>query len=172
MLALLLRADDPAIWNSFSMNLNVSTILSPEFLSFDASLRAGARGTIVIELQMIDVYADISAFSFARDFARDRGYRICLDSLTETTLPLVDREKLGVDLVKLQWAPAMADERFVERRMKLRDMIERTGKSKVIMCHVDTEDAVTFGQSVGIVMYQGRYIDQLVAPRSQTLRAR
>jgi hypothetical protein len=172
MLAMLARNDDPAIANSFSINLNVSTILSREFMAFDASLKAGARGTIVIELQMLDVYADIAAFTFARDFARERGYRLCLDGLTELTLPIVDREKLGIDLVKLQWKPNMGDERLPEKKAKIREMVERTGKAKVIMCHVDNEDALRFGHSIGIAMYQGRFIDQLVTPRNAAARLR
>jgi hypothetical protein len=172
MLAMLSKNDDPAISNSFSVNLNVSTILSKEFMAFDASLKAGARGSIVIELQMLDVYADIAAFTFARDFARERGYRLCLDGLNELTLPVVDREQLGIDLVKLQWKANMADDRLHEKKAKIRDMVERTGKSKVIMCHVDSEDALRFGHSIGIAMYQGRFIDQLVAPRNTANRPR
>ncbi|MDB5360027.1 MAG: hypothetical protein JWO51_1324 [Rhodospirillales bacterium] len=172
MLAMLTRNDDPAISNSFSLNLNVSTILSKEFMTFDASLKAGARGTIVIELQMLDVYADIAAFTFARDFAKERGYRLCLDGLNELTLPIIDREKLGIDLVKLQWKSNMGDERIPEKKNKIKEMVERTGKAKVIMCHVDNEDALRFGHSIGIAMYQGRFIDQLVAPRNAANRLR
>ena len=172
MLAMLSKNDDPAISNSFSLNLNVSTLLSKEFMAFDNTLKAGARGTIVIELQMLDVYADIAAFTFARDFARERGYRLCLDGLNELTLPVVDREQLGIDLVKLQWKPNMGDDRLPEKKARIRDMVERTGKTKVIMCHVDSEEALRFGHSIGIAMYQGRFIDQLVAPRPGAPRPR
>jgi hypothetical protein len=172
MLALLMRNDDPAIANSFSVNLNVSTILSQEFLAFDNSLKSGARGTIVLELQMLDIYADIATFTFARDFARERGYRLCLDGVTELTLAHVDRERLGIDLVKLQWAPGLADERRHEARQRLKGFVDQAGKSRVIMCHVDSEDAIRFGHSVGIAMYQGRLLDQLVSPRSSTAAAK
>ena len=43
------RDDDSALAHSYSINLNVSTLLSPEFQAFDQSLRAGSRGSIVIE---------------------------------------------------------------------------------------------------------------------------
>jgi hypothetical protein len=172
MLSLLLRNDDPVIANSFSVNLNISTILAPEFLTFDASLKSGARGTIVVELQMLDIYSDIAAFTFARDFLRDRGYRICLDGLTELTIGHVDRDRLGVDLVKLQWSASLAEERGLERRQLLKDQIERTGKARTILCHVDNEAALKFGHSVGIAMYQGRFLDQLMGPKSTAVRPR
>jgi hypothetical protein len=166
MLALLMRNDDADITHSFSVNLNVSTILSPEFLAFDASLKTGARGTIVIELQMVDIYADIGTYNFARDFARERGYRLCLDSMTELTVGHIDRARLGVDLVKLQWSPGFADERLAQAQQKLKDFVDQTGKSRVIMCHVDSEEAIRFGQTAGIAMYQGRFVDQQVAARA------
>ena len=68
--------------------------------------------------------------------------------------------------------PNMADERIPEKREKVKAMVERTGKAKVIMCHVDNEEALRFGHSIGIAMYQGRFIDQLVAPRNAANRLR
>ena len=172
MLSLLARNDDPMIANSFSVNLNISTILAPEFLAFDSSLRSGARGTIVIELQMIDVYSDIAAFSFARDFLRDRGYRICLDGLTELTIGHVDRDRLGVDLVKLQWSAGLGEESNADRRQAMKELIERTGKARTILCHVDNEAAIKFGHSVGLAMYQGRFLDQLMSAKNVPIRPR
>lgn len=171
MLALLMRNDDPAIANSFSLNLNISTLLSPEFLAFDESLKGGVRGTIVLELRMIDIYADIAAFTFARDFAHDRGYRICLDWLTEHTLPFVDRAKLGIDLLKLEWSPRMLDHPSPEHRTRLREAIEAAGRTKVVLFHVDSEQALAFGQSLGIAIFQGRYIDQLAQRNPSRPRA-
>src|SRR3546814_5875753 len=95
MLSMLVRNDDSSIASSFSINLNVGTILSPPFLNFDSSLKAIARGTVVIELQKIDIFGDMGAYMFARDFMRERGYRICLDGLNHLTLQFIDRERLG-----------------------------------------------------------------------------
>jgi EAL domain-containing protein (putative c-di-GMP-specific phosphodiesterase class I) len=172
MLALLMRNDDPAIANSFSLNLNISTILAPEFLAFDASLKSGARGTIVIEIEVIDVFADLARFAFARDFLHDRGYRVCLDALDPQNFAVVDRAKLGIDIVKLDWKELAESERTPERLARMRGLIEQTGKAKVILCHVDNDEGLKFGQSVGLAMYQGRYIDQLAAPRYSGLRPR
>jgi EAL domain-containing protein (putative c-di-GMP-specific phosphodiesterase class I) len=172
MLALLLRNDDPAIATSFSLNLNVATVLSQEFLAFDASLKAGARGTIVIELQMIDVYADLSTFAFARDFAHNRGYRLCLDGLTEQTFPFVDRSKLDIDLLKLDWSSFSPDATRGPRLDRLRSLVDQAGKARVILCHVDGDEGLKFGQAIGVAMYQGRYIDQMSSPRWSGLRPR
>ena len=78
-----------------------------EFLSFDQKLSSDVRGTVIIELQLIDILADLEAFMFYRSFLRERRYTICLDGLTFQSLPLVDTKRLGVDLVKIIWSPEL-----------------------------------------------------------------
>ena len=89
MLQVLIHNDDSTIDSSFSINMNVQTILSPSFLQFDNSLKAVARGTVVIELQPIDIFSDMGAYMFARDFMRERGYRIALDGLNHQILQFI-----------------------------------------------------------------------------------
>lgn len=163
MLSMLIRNDDSSIASSFSINLNVQTILSPPFLNFDSSLKAVARGTVVIELQKIDIFGDMGAYMFARDFMRERGYRICLDGLNHLTLQFIDRDRLGLDLLKLTWSPDMADDMSGSRTAELKEHVDRCGRARIILCRCDSDEAIRFGQSLGITMYQGRYIDRLLA---------
>jgi EAL domain-containing protein (putative c-di-GMP-specific phosphodiesterase class I) len=162
VLAMLRKNDDPSIAHSYSLNLNISTLLSQEFLQFDQSLRSGARGTIVIELQKVDIFADLGAYVFARDFLRERGYRVSLDGLSSVTLPFIDRERLGLDLIKMFWTPDMADPLHTERITAFCDAVDRTGRSRIILARCDSEEAVKFGQSVGLRLFQGRHIDRLL----------
>ncbi len=163
VLALLRRNDDRAIAQSYSLNLNISTLLSEDFLQFDQSLRARARGTIVIELQEIDILADLGAYAFARDFLKERGYRICLDGVSPASLGLIDRARLGLDLVKVFWTPAMAEPQAGERATEFRAAVERIGKSRVILARCDSEAAVAFGRASGLRFFQGRHIDRLLS---------
>ena len=160
VLALLRKADDSGLSHSFALNLNTATVLSPEFQTFDTGLKAGARGSIVIELEKVDIFADISAYLFARDFARERGYRICLDGMTRLTLPFIDRARLGLDLVKLFWSPDMADGADGERQREFLAAIERTGKNRIILARCNSPQAIEFGLSVGIKLFQGRLIEK------------
>jgi EAL domain-containing protein (putative c-di-GMP-specific phosphodiesterase class I) len=163
VLKLLARGEDSDLTASFSMNLNVSTLVSPDFLQFDSELRMGGRGTIVIELQLVDIYADVTEFLFARDFLAEKGYRICVDGITHHSLPLVDRAALGTDLVKICWTPAFIDESPDDsRRDKFRDAVERCGKSRIILARCDTAEAIRFGNEMGITMFQGRFVDSLM----------
>ena len=163
VLALLRRNDDSTLAHSYSVNLNISTLLSPEFQAFDQSLKSGSRGTIVIELEKVDIFADIGAYIFARDYVRERGYRVCLDGVTALTLPFIDRERLGLDLVKVFWSPDLADPARPERAAEVRAGIERVGKSRIIMARCDNPRAVQFGQQCGVHLFQGRYVEQFLA---------
>lgn len=160
MLSLLTRNDDSSIASSFSINLNVQTIMSPPFLDFDASLKDAARGTVIVELQKIDIFSDIGTYMFARDFMHERGYRICLDGLNHLTLQFIDRELLGFDLLKLVWSPDMADDISGNRMTELKEHVDRCGRARIILTRCDSDAAVRFGKSMGITMFQGLYIDE------------
>ena len=86
-----------------SLNLNVETLLSAHFAKFDAAILPAARVSIVIEVPVVDVFADMTAFLLARSEVQKLGYRVCLDGLTTASFTSINREKLGADLVKVQW---------------------------------------------------------------------
>ena len=162
MLKLLARADDSDLFSSFSVNLNVGTLLLREFIEFDASLRAGSRGTIVIELQPLEIFAYYTSFMFARDFVREKGYRLCLDGVTDNFIELIDRQKMGFDLIKLVWSPELTLEGNRSRRDQVAAHVRVMGKSRVILSRCDSPAAVRVGQEMGISMFQGRYIDAML----------
>jgi hypothetical protein len=168
MLSLLVRNEDGFLQSSFSMNINVATLLSPDFLEFDAGLRSGARGTILLELQLVDIFADLGAYLFAREFAKERGYRLCLDGVNHDALPYVDRNRLGLDFVKIPWRAEMAD--LGETRLgEFRGFVEGLGKARAILCHVGSDEAVNFGHASGFALFQGRHIDRLLGERDRRL---
>jgi EAL domain-containing protein (putative c-di-GMP-specific phosphodiesterase class I) len=169
VLKMLARADDRSLHSSFSINVNVATLLAPEFLDFDSSLRMGSRGTLVVELQLLDILADYDAFSFARDFVREKGYRLCLDGITPDLLRFIDRQYMGADLVKLNAGNIFDSGGNLERRAEVAKDVERVGKGRVILARCDNETMIKVGQEMGITMFQGRYLDAVL---QQLARAR
>jgi hypothetical protein len=148
-----------------SVNVNVSTLLSPEFLVFDKALRQRSQKVMMFELQSIDVFGDMGSFMFARDFVRDRGYRLALDGLNHLIFPLFDRAALGFDFQKIHWSPDITAEKQQKRRAALRGAIQAAGPNRVILCRCDSADAITFGHSIGITLFQGSHIDALINPQ-------
>ncbi|MFP6759140.1 MAG: hypothetical protein VCC99_13125 [Alphaproteobacteria bacterium] len=163
VLALLTRNPGKMMPGPISLNMNIDTVLSQSFVKFDETLRDGQQRQIVIEIQPVDVFVDIKAFQFGRDFLRSKGYRLCLDGLRPESLVLLDRELLGVDLIKLFWAntvPAAANggvRGFTEAVMQ-------AGPERLIIAHCDDASAIDFGRTHGLKLFQGRYLDQLLNP--------
>ena len=164
MLSMLSKSNDNSITGEISINLNVSTLLSPEFMQFDDAVPASMRGSVVIELQKIDIFSDLNAFLFAREFAKDRGYRICIDGLTYETVSFINREKLGADMIKLIWDQELIDS---VGKAKASEIVSKMGISRIILCRCDTDISVEFGQSIGISMFQGRHIENLLAEENR-----
>jgi len=146
----------------FSINLNVATVLSPEFSRFEMTIAPRLRGRLVIEMNKIDVFSDMGAFLFARDYLHERGFRICLDGLTHHTLPYYDRSRLGFDLIKIFWTPGGIDEMKRESLPEVRSIIMEAGQARTILCRCDSARAIEIGQSLGITMFQGRHVDRLL----------
>ena len=167
MLALMSRNDDREIASAFSINLNVGTISTPHFLAFDRTIGSNARGTIVIEFDLVDIVADMAGFQFAREVLRDRGYRICVDGVDQTTMSLIDRDRLGVDLVKLMWRPELAETANPALLNDLRQCVQRAGLARVVLNRCGDAAAITFGQSLGISLFQGRHVDTMLAEQGR-----
>ena len=163
MIAMLSRSDDASLRRQISLNLNIETLLSGEFLGLDAILKDRASGAVMVELQLVDVVANPSGFNFARDFLHDRGYRICLDGTAHPTLPLIDREKLGIDLVKLRWSDELADHVDGAPSAALRGLVERVSPERLVLCRCDSPSALKIGRDLGISLYQGYHLDRLLA---------
>ena len=163
MLALMSRQDDGSITRYYSLNLNVATLLDPAFAKFDTTVKSDARGTIALEIPVLEILRDIASYRFARDFVRERGYRISIDGLTHLTAPLMDREALGFDLMKIYWAPAMLDNVGSHMGRALADAVQRCGPARVILARCDDERALAFGMALGIAMFQGRAVDQMLS---------
>lgn len=161
VLASVSRHDDGSLVNNFSMNLNVSTILSDEFLQFDEDINASMRSTIVLELQLADIFSDIKAFILAKTFAQYRGYKVCIDGITVDKLKYIDREQLGVDLTKIIWHPSFMD--VISEDKHFTDYVNKAERAKMILCRVDDPQAVEVGNSLGINLYQGRYIQRMLS---------
>jgi EAL domain-containing protein (putative c-di-GMP-specific phosphodiesterase class I) len=160
---------EPAIPLSTSININVETVLSPQFLEFDQKLRAVSRKTIILEFQPSDLFTDFAGFAFARDFVRNRGYRICLDGLTPHTLGLVDKKMLRLDLQKLVWSPE-GWETGASGREQMVETIRRVGPTRIVLCRCDDQRAVDFGRSLGISLFQGRHVDAQLYEQTRNAR--
>src|SRR5690606_6287439 len=94
VLGLLQRNSNQYFDMPVSINLNVATLLSDKFAEFDALIKPSVKVSIVIELQVSDVFCDMEAFLVAKKAVQKSGYRVCLDGLTPLSFTQVNREQL------------------------------------------------------------------------------
>jgi hypothetical protein len=147
MLALLAAPAELVGARPFALNLNVGSVLSPEFLRFDAALPTALRGQVHLDLPAAEIVSDLPAFVFARDFARRRGYRLAMHGVTLKLMPVLSAERLGLDFVRLRWEADAADGRSVVPE-----------RERVVLGHTDTPQALAWGRAQGLALFEGRAV--------------
>ena len=161
VLSFLGHKDDSTLSKAFSINMNIASLAAQEFLNFDQRLSTEARETVVIELQLVDIMSDLDTFFFSRNFLRSRKYRFCLDGLTHQTLPLINSERLGFDLVKIIWSPEL-HEAAVAKEPELMAAVQAIGAKRIILIRCDDKVALETGKLIGSSLFQGFLIDNLL----------
>lgn len=155
------RHDDGSLIGNFSVNINVSTILSDDFLAFDDNINVSMRSSIILELQLVDIFSDIKSFILAKTFAQARGYKVCIDGITVDKLKYLNRANLNCDLMKIIWHPSFMD--VIHEDKHFMDYVNKAERAKMILCRIDDPKAVEVGNSLGINLYQGRYVQRLLS---------
>jgi len=150
--------------NPVSLNLNIPTLLSNRFAEFDAAIKPSTKVSLVIELQIGDVFTDMSGFLLAKDTVQKLGYRVCLDGVTDLSFPQIDRKRLGFDLIKLQWNGDHARDAGNDKNARVAEAVKVCGANRVILTRCDNEHAVEYGKAVGLALFQGRHLDALLNP--------
>nr|AEQ20360.1 putative diguanylate phosphodiesterase [uncultured bacterium CSL1] len=150
-----------------SLNLNVQTLMSDSFLDFDAVVKPAVKVSMVLEINVMDVFSDISAFNYVRSSVQKMGYRVCLDGLNSDSILQIDRQRLGCDLVKLQWNADLEADINTPENKALTAAVKQCGPNRVILCRCDSRHAVQYGQAMGISLFQGRHLDMVLNPSAK-----
>ena len=167
MLEILQAGAKQYLSGAVSLNLNVETLLSTRFADFDAQLTPASKVGIVLEIPVVDVFADMSAFLMVRAEVQKLGYRVCLDGLTVDSFASINREGLGVDLLKVQWNSDMLVDLQQKTQPNMVEAVRAAGGNRVILCRCDNQHAIEYGQALGISLFQGRFLDAVLNPTSK-----
>ncbi len=166
MLDMIQRNPARYLANPVSLNLNIATLLSNRFAEFDAAIKPSSKVSVVIELQIADVFADMAGFLTAKETVQKLGYRVCLDGVTELSFPQIDRQRLGFDLIKLIWNADSEQDVDSESNRALVAAIKKCGSNRVILSRCDSKRAIDYGHAMGLTLFQGRFIDGIVNPKA------
>ena len=143
MLSILSEPQGLRVAGPFSITLNVASVLSAEFLRFDAALPPALRSRVVISFLPADIASDAAAFAFARNFARARSYRICLRAVSNSLLPALDLQALNLDFIQLIWSPDL----------ELLPALPDAGETRWILGQPLTPEGINWGLEQGISLF-------------------
>jgi EAL domain-containing protein (putative c-di-GMP-specific phosphodiesterase class I) len=144
-----------------SINVNLSTLASSRFLSFDAELPVENRHGVVLEISKTDYMENIKTYHELLPFLRGRGYKLLIDGLSLPHVAALDIDGIPCDFIKLFWSGQ--DEQFQEELSKTIAAKIRARKTPlVVLARCDTADSIRFARDMGIKILQGRLIDHMV----------
>jgi hypothetical protein len=155
MLAELSRPAAQAGWRPTGLPLSPGTLTAPGFARFDEALPAGRRREITIAFRTADLLADPAGFTAARDLARGRGYRLALDDAPAESLSLLPPPLLGLEVIRLRWAPNLPMVVPSALAALLPEAAER-----LVLVGVDRPAAIAWGWEVGIRQFQGPLVER------------
>jgi len=161
LLAVLVEEEFDELQDPLSINLNVSTVLSRDFQNLHRAVGSNAH-KVVVEFQIIDIFADLKSYSYARDSLQERGYRVVVDGLNPLSLSYFEPAGLKSDFIKIAWGPEFTGDEEDRRIEEMREVIAAAGKDSMILGRVDSEKAVKWGLGLGVSRFQGFFIDKLV----------
>ncbi len=128
----------------FSLAISVASILSPAFMAFDSELVAGLRGKIVLKLEAADILADATSFTFARNFAHAKQYRLLL---RDAGAGLLDHDAAGLDFLELRLTPDL-----LAHPDRLPD------RAKLVLAGVDDAVQLDWARARGCVLVKGQAV--------------
>lgn len=162
ILAVIGRKNFAELKEPISLNLNIGTVLSRDFANFNRAVEEYAP-KVVVEFQIIDIFADMNTYGYARDMLQDRGYRVVVDGVSPNALQFFDPATLRPDFIKVAWGKEFEDDAAdMGRLQSFKETVQHAGRDSIILARVDSEKAVKWGLSLGISRFQGYFIDKLV----------
>jgi len=157
------------LYKPISINMNINSVLSPDFAEF-CEITKDFKCQVVIEIAAADVFTDTTRFFRALDICRERNHKVCIDGLNNDSFVQISRKKLGFDLVKLQWNADMKTDLYTkDENLLLRAAVEDSGGNRVILCRCDDISAIDYGHALGINLFQGRFPDRILNPKSKVI---
>ena len=162
MLSLLASPGELAAAGPFSVGLNIASLLSPDFLRFDAALPAPLRSRTILALSPADIVADARCFAFATGFARARGYRVLLRIEAAGLLGVLAPALPEFDHVAIAWSPTLPSE--------CDDLL--TEPERFVLTGCDTQEAIAWGLAGGIRLFTGPAASESRAGMMQAPRMR
>ena len=151
-------ASDIKNWpNQISLNLNLSSVFSLEFVTLAKNfLQDGQK--LIVEIQLMDVFNNLPVYFKVKEILKAGGHRLLIDNMSPALLKTLNLKRLEPEMIKLFLVPLLE---YDTENENIREMIEYLGADNVVLAKCDSETALAWGMKYGLRTFQGPLIDQL-----------
>ncbi|HIJ61501.1 MAG TPA: EAL domain-containing protein [Rhodospirillaceae bacterium] len=144
-----------------SINVNLSSLASSKFVTFDAELPIDFRQSVVLEINKTDLFENMRLFCELVPFLQRRGYKILLDGLSLQNVGALDFDGIRCDFAKIFWSADLAV-MDPDQSARIRAKLNHRQSPLLVMGRCDTAESLRFAKEMGIVLVQGRLVDHMV----------
>lgn len=145
-----------------SINCNVSSVMSRSFDHFIVKYKMNHSTPLILEFRLFDILAHIGKYFEMREKLKKLGCRVCIEFMDLRAIGVIDRKITNVDFIKIPWNKQCKQIISGALGEEIKSNINAQDKMRIIMIHCDSLEAITFGQSLGIRIFQGFYVDKLI----------
>ena len=142
-----------------SINLNVESVFTKAFETFLGEDGSPSLDNMVFEFRQENILQQFDEFKLAANLIKSRGGLIAVDAIFPETVGLVNLHKMDATFAKIFWCPG-AEETLPAQRDEIKRM---QGEGLIFMlARLDDESGIKVGQDLGISVFQGFCIDDLM----------
>jgi len=142
-----------------SINMNVESVFSKSFEKLIEDAEDTVFSNVVFEFRQSDILQNFEEFVLACDLIKSKSGTIAIDAIFPETVGIVNMSRVNANIAKIFWR-AGAEDILPKYKKEIID-IQQAG-TLLVLARLDDEVGLKTGQALGISMFQGFYVDDLL----------
>lgn len=143
--------------SSVSINLSLRTLVTTHFHDFMKKYSGDMELTLFFDIVDLMVHPDV--FLYAQELLKTKNIRIGFNNITMNHMQYVNLANIPCNYFKIDSKSLLS----TPYKDAMRDIIRQRGDSSVILHKCDSEKTIVDGYASGIQLYQGAFIDKIIA---------
>lgn len=142
-----------------SINLNVESLFTRAFQTFLDHTDKDAFADITFEFRQANVLQQFDEYEVAANLIASRKGSIAIDAVFPETVGIVNMQRLNANYAKIFWRQG-AETTLMQFEAEIQAL--QDNGTKVILARVDDDMGIQVGHDLGITLFQGFHIDDLL----------
>jgi len=145
-----------------SINLNVESVFTRAFQTFLDHADKDAFANIAFEFRQANVLQQYDEYEVAANLISSRKGSIAIDAVFPETVGIVNMQRLSANYAKIFWRQGA--ETILQKFESEIEMLQNNG-TRVVLARVDDDLGIQVGHDLGITLFQGFYVDELLSKK-------